>query len=133
MRWVKRIFWVLLLTSPITLFLVWLCHHSGEIAKGARDIVIWEAATVLSGASGRFIEGYVGEGNDSWMEYHFKLEVITAEPLTVTTDGGVLALEGGKNYTLGGIATFSGSFFATNWSMDSFSLKVLKPPGLDKQ
>lgn len=75
---------ILILAVP----LVWLGVYSGSIERQAKETLRRELADVLKAPiESKFHSGAIGEGNDSWMEYHFKFGVSASRPTTLSHNG----------------------------------------------
>ncbi len=113
--------------------LAWLGVRSSSIERQAKETLCRELADVLKvPVESKFHSGAVGEGNDSWMEYHFRFEVSASRPTTLSHKSFAAEMLPNQPYLLCGEASFSETTGQSQWRMNDITFEKLEkiPPTL---
>ncbi len=106
--------------------LVWLIVHFTSIERQAKETLCRELADVLkTPIESKFHSGAVGEGNDSWMEYHFQFEVSASRATTLSHKEFTAEMLPDQSYLLCGKASFSELPGQPQWRMNDVTFEKL--------
>lgn len=107
--------------------LVWFAVHSISIERQAKETLCRELADVLKAPiESKFHSGAVGEGNDSWMEYHFQFNVSASRPTMLSHKKFTAEMLPNQSYLLYGKASFSETPGRSEWRINDVTFEKLE-------
>lgn len=115
---------ILLLFFSTTLIV----RQSAQIEKHSKEILLQELNKIFNqnDFEHTLISATVGEGNDSWFEYNFELEVLPRKNIIFNHNAFYVELEQRQRYVIKGTASFAGNWFDRNWQIKKLELTAAK-------